>query len=137
MQGETCFYCPDCNVEMKTVFRGGVTHRRCMECGYEIVDNYHLAVKLWTEYLETINIISSAKEISYTIVRTLDYKRQVTHDKLVALYEKMVKEFDVEEFNDICHHLAEYIDVGGDVDINANAMAGFMIRQKKRTNKTK
>ena len=72
-----------------------------------------------------------------SVIQKLEYKRQAIHDKLIALYEKMVKGFDAEEFNNICHHLAEYIDVGDDIDMNARAMASFMIRPKKRTNKTK
>ena len=133
MQGEVSFYCPDCNVEMKTVFKDGIMYHRCPECGYETVNNYNLAIKLWTEYLETINIISSAKKISYTVIRTLDYKRQVIHGKLIALYEKIIPKFDVDWFDDVCHSLDKYIDVAGDIDENAKIMASFIIRPRRET----
>ena len=63
MQGEVSFYCPDCKMKLKLVFRDGMTYHKCLECGYEIVNNYHVAVELQAEYLETINMILSAKEI--------------------------------------------------------------------------
>ena len=133
MIDESNFYCPDCNVGMKTVFKDGIMYHRCPECGYETVNNYNIAIKLWTEYLETINIISSANEISHSIIQTLGHKRQEIHGRLIDLYEKIIKEFDVDWFDDVCHFLGKYIDVAGNIGENAKIMASFMIRPRRET----
>ena len=88
---------------------------------YKTVNGYNVAVKLWTEYLEILDMMEELKRIA--LISAFDNQRTEVHERLVKLYKRENKDFNESLFNDLCHNLDKVIKKENSIEYNSKVLA--------------
>jgi len=121
MWGEINLYCPNCEIELKTKWKAGILYHYCDECGYEVTNSYSIAVKLWEQYLEILDMIEQTKTI--TLISAFDEQRTKLHHNLIKFYEQENQDFDITLFNNLCHNINRVARLEDGIKYNSKILA--------------